>query len=142
MSNMSQTVLFYDDASRRQWESSIGIIHNTPKLKHVSVENTRLYSNPLKDKVDASHRPVSPLLNLDEDRMDIDEYADVAGHFFSNVMTTRVPSRTGTRPVGKKQLTSTGESKIVVRQIDIVLNTSYIDISFNVFSIVILFFSS
>jgi hypothetical protein len=106
----SNTAPFYDDASRRQWESSIGIIHTTPKASKNFIEPTRLYTNPLNDKVQA-HRPISPLLNLDEDRTNIDEYADVAGNFFSDVMTTKVPSRTGKRPAVKNKIHSKTENK-------------------------------
>ena len=104
---------FYDEASRRQWESSIGIIHNTPKESMTSRAGGRLYMNPLKERAE-QQRPVSPLLNLDEDRINLDEYADVAGHFFSDVMPVTVPSRSGKRPNNKKQKESQSNNKNIV----------------------------
>lgn len=112
---MSDIVPFHDDNSRRQWESSIGINHSKSKVSQHSAEaNHRLFSNPLKEKAVAASRPISPLLNLDEDFLscNLDEYADVAGCFFSNVMTTKVPSRSGKRHGGgKKQSSANADHK-------------------------------
>ena len=107
---------FHDEASRRQWESSIGIKHSTPKSSNSFVESYREFTNPLKEGVDSTqlHRPASPLLNIDEDRTIIDEYADVAGCYFNDVLTTKVPSRAGKRGVSKGKPRSSSASKTSV----------------------------
>lgn len=105
------SIPFRDEGSRRQWESSIGIVHSTPKDAVIS-SGSRVYVNPLKEQANR-HRPVSPLLNLDEDRMNMDEYADVAGHFFTDVMTTSVPSRGGKRQKQLKEMRDAKNSSTV-----------------------------